>query len=78
MLQGQSAIGSPMRDAAPEQVRAERLWGFGAEQLSIPVTQINDAHFGQQIEFRLDLWFGRVMCILTDLRYEETPDFVIR
>jgi len=48
-LARKTAIGpllNSMRDAAPKQVRAERLWRFGSEQLPITTAQLRDWHFG--------------------------------
>ena len=39
---GKAAIGlllNPMRDAAPEQIRTERLWRIGPEQLAVALAR---------------------------------------
>jgi hypothetical protein len=78
----QTAIGSfldSVRDAAPEQVRAERLWRFGPEQLPIATAQLRDRRFGQPLQFGLDLLLGcPVSWALALLPHDEVPAFAIR
>jgi hypothetical protein len=82
MLPGESAIGfllNSMRDAPPQKVRAERLWRFGPEKLSIATAQINDAHIGQLIQFGFDLGVGcRALVGSIGCYHEPAPDLAMR
>ena len=49
----------PLRDAPPQQIRTERFWWFGPEQLAVSLPQICDWRRRQPIQLGLDRWIGR-------------------
>jgi hypothetical protein len=47
-----------MGDAAPEQIRAERLRWVTPKHFAIPDAQLRDRHDSQPIQLDLDGWIG--------------------
>ena len=67
-----------MGDAAPQQVRTERFWRFGPEQLAVPFAQIRDRRRRQPIQLGLDRWIGCRSELLPDRLHDAAPALAIR
>jgi hypothetical protein len=51
-------VGYPVRDAAPEQIRTERLRRIGPKHIPVSHPQLDDWHRCQPIQLGLDGWIG--------------------